>query len=191
MKLNSLQKIAVEHIMKKLNMDFDELMEKTFNTNINLPTTINDITYTDAITVIEYGNSRMTWWGKIKKENKMIIKHIRIKGKKSKHKGRYIATFVAILNADGKTIDIGWAKCHRLDRRKNELEGMSSKKRGLSIALARAKSGTEKLLPFTLADEMASFLKRMSKYYSDKQVPISLKVEPKKLVEVTIDKKEE
>jgi len=68
MKLNSLQKIAVEHIMKKLNMDFDELMEKTFNTNINLPTTINDITYTDAITVIEYGNSRMTWWGKIKKE---------------------------------------------------------------------------------------------------------------------------
>jgi len=121
----------------------------------------------------------------------MIIKHIRIKGKKSKHKGRYIATFVAILNADGKTVDIGWAKCHRLDRRKNELEGTSSKKRGLGIALARAKSGTEKLLPFTLADEMETFLKRMSKYYSDKQVPISLKVEPKKLVEVTIDKKEE
>ena len=93
-----------------------------------------------------------------------IIKHIRDK------KHNYIGTFVAIPDTDDKNVNIGWSKCHRLDKEKNRLNKISSKRKGLDIAMARAKRGSRKPVPLTLIDEMLEFVERISKYYKDKNI---------------------
>jgi len=95
---------------------------------------------------------------------KIIIKHIKDKRR------RYIGTFVAIPSENGKDAIIGWSKCHRLDKEKNRLNKISSKKKGLTIAMTRAEKGTKKPLAFTLADEMLKFIERISRYYKGKNI---------------------
>ena len=93
-----------------------------------------------------------------------IVKHIKDKN------NNYVATFVAIPNADDKNVDIGWSKCHRLDKEKNRLNKISSKRKGLDIAIARVEKGSTKLIASTLVSEMLNFIERISKYYKDKNI---------------------
>jgi len=95
---------------------------------------------------------------------KVIIKHVKDK----KHK--YMGTFVALPDMDQGIVRIGWSKCHRLDKEKNRLNKISSKKKGLTIAMTRAEKGTKKPLAFTLADEMLRFIERISRYYKGKNI---------------------
>lgn len=94
-----------------------------------------------------------------------IIKHI-----KNKH-GRYIATFLAI-PIDDKKVGVAWSKCHRLDLEKNTTDRISSKKKGLQIAINRIINGTKVPVPTTLKDQMTNFLNNITKYYQDKEVII-------------------
>jgi len=95
---------------------------------------------------------------------KVIIKHIRDK------KHRYVGTFVALPDVDQGVVRVGWSKCHRLDKEKNRINKISSKKKGLTIAMTRAKKGTKKPLAFTLADEMLKFIERISRYYKGENI---------------------
>jgi len=92
-----------------------------------------------------------------------IIKHI-----KDKH-GRYVATFLAIPISDSE-VRVAWSKCHRLDEEKNRINRISSRKKGLQIAMNKLINGSKVPVASTLIDHMADFLNNIAKYYQDKKV---------------------
>jgi len=55
-KLTSVQKVAIETVMSVNSMKFDELINKALQRQENLPLTIDDVSYLDAVTIIQYGN---------------------------------------------------------------------------------------------------------------------------------------
>jgi hypothetical protein len=56
-KLTPVQKVAIETIMSVNNMTFDDLLAKSLLREDNLPQSIEDISYLDAVTIIQYGNN--------------------------------------------------------------------------------------------------------------------------------------
>jgi hypothetical protein len=55
-KLTSVQKVAIETVMSVNNLKFDELVNKALQRQDNLPPKIDDVSYLDAVTIIQYGN---------------------------------------------------------------------------------------------------------------------------------------
>jgi len=55
-KLTSVQKVAIETVMSVNDLKFDELVNKSLQRKDNLPPTIDDVNYLDAVTIIQYGN---------------------------------------------------------------------------------------------------------------------------------------
>ena len=55
-KLTSVQKVAIETVMSVNNMKFDELVSKALQREDALPSKIDDVSYLDAVTIIQYGN---------------------------------------------------------------------------------------------------------------------------------------
>jgi len=55
-KLTSVQKVAIETVMSVNNMKFEELVNKALQREGTLPSTIGDVNYLDAVTIIQYGN---------------------------------------------------------------------------------------------------------------------------------------
>jgi len=55
-KLTSVQKVAIETVMSVNSMIFDDLVNKALQRQDNLPPTIDDVSYLDAVTIIQYGN---------------------------------------------------------------------------------------------------------------------------------------
>lgn len=92
-----------------------------------------------------------------------IVKHMKDK------RGNYVGTFVAIPIND-KDVRVAWSKCHRLDSEKNRVDRISSKKKGLQIAMNRIINGTKVPVPATLKDQMEIFLNKITKYYKNKYV---------------------
>ena len=119
----------------------------------------------------------------------IIIRHVT----RSKKNRRYVGTFVAVPDEDKKTVAIGWSKRHSIDAKKHDGNNVSIKKvkkMGTKIATDRANSGSKIELPFTLKNDMISFIVRISKYYKDKSVALPIGVSNTDLQRV-IDKKEE
>jgi hypothetical protein len=55
-KLTSVQKVAIETVMSVNNLKFDELVNKALQRQGTLPPKIDDVSYLDAVTIIQYGN---------------------------------------------------------------------------------------------------------------------------------------
>jgi len=55
-KLTSVQKVAIETVMSVNKLKFDELVNKSLQRKDNLPSAIDDVSYLDAVTIIQYGN---------------------------------------------------------------------------------------------------------------------------------------
>lgn len=96
------------------------------------------------------------------------IKYILIKHIKNR-RGNYIGTFVAVPISD-KEVAVAWSKCHRIDIEKNRVSRISSRKKGLQIAINRVIYGTKVPIALTLRDRMSDFLDDITKYYQDKAV---------------------
>jgi len=96
------------------------------------------------------------------------VKHKIIKHIKDKH-GKYVATFLAVPIND-KEVRVAWSKCHRLDKEKNRINRISSRKKGLQIAMNKLINGTRVPIATTLVDHMADFLNNIAKYYQDKKI---------------------
>jgi len=56
-KLTPVQRVAVETIMSVNNMTFHDLLVKSLLREDNLPQSLDDISYLDAVTIIQYGNN--------------------------------------------------------------------------------------------------------------------------------------
>jgi len=55
-KLTPVQQAAVEHTMDIHNIKFDELVSKALQRQSDIPSKIEDVSYLDAVTIIQYGN---------------------------------------------------------------------------------------------------------------------------------------
>lgn len=55
-KLTSVQKVAIETVMSTKNIKFKPLMEQALKGRPDIPASINDVSYLDAVTIIQYGN---------------------------------------------------------------------------------------------------------------------------------------
>lgn len=55
-KLTSVQKVAIETVMSVNDLKFDELVNKALQREGALPESIDDVSYFDAVTIIQYGN---------------------------------------------------------------------------------------------------------------------------------------
>lgn len=107
---------------------------------------------------------------------RMLTKHIKAKYMKYvliKHiknrRGIYIGTFVAVPIND-KEVAVAWSKCHRIDLEKNRIDRISSRKKGLQIAINRVIYGTKVPIALALRDRMSDFLNDITRYYQDKAV---------------------
>ena len=56
-KLTSVQRVAIETIMSVNNLTFEEVLTKSLQRADNLPVSLEDISYLDAVTIIQYGNN--------------------------------------------------------------------------------------------------------------------------------------
>lgn len=55
-KLTSVQQVAIESIMENRNIRFNDLVAQALKGKGTLPPTINDVTYLEAVAIIQYGN---------------------------------------------------------------------------------------------------------------------------------------
>jgi len=56
-KLTSVQKVAIETILSMNNTTFEDLLGKALQRANNLPASLEDVSYLDAVTIIQYGNN--------------------------------------------------------------------------------------------------------------------------------------
>jgi hypothetical protein len=56
-KLTSVQKVAIETLMSMNNLSFDDVLQQALNRANNLPASLDDVSYLDAVTIIQYGNN--------------------------------------------------------------------------------------------------------------------------------------
>ena len=87
-------------------------------------------------------------------EAKIILQYVK-KGKKKVKK----AMLVSVL--DGDKVRIGWSSCCPRDN--------FNKKRGLDIALGRARKNMVKVIP-SLKEAFTKFVMRNKRYYKDKEI---------------------
>jgi len=104
----------------------------------------------------------------------MLIEYVR-KGifspnKKITNKGKFVASrkkkgIIVAIVCDDNVVRIGWSLCHRKDE---------FTKRGMEIAINRAKNCKSiKTFPLSIKTQLKSFIKRVEKYYKDKNIEIS------------------
>jgi len=55
--LTSVQKVAIETLMSMNNLTFEDVLQQALNRSDNLPATLDDVSYLDAVTIIQYGNN--------------------------------------------------------------------------------------------------------------------------------------